>query len=203
MQYANVFGAARRACPDVAFELRPFRPDLLVGGDAVADLCRGVLDLDDLDTTGWHRNVGAMPLELTRVLHGHPLAPLPGSRSFGDELERAASGQSSERPVEWLASRSRAWDIPESAGTTRSREMLRRYAWATFEPANRRLIDREGWPTDHFATPPERTAPADDSLAVLDELWSTPDTETTAQYLVAALGELAGGDPAERDRSSP
>ena len=66
------------------------------------------------------------------------------------------------------------WKIPDSEAVVRSREVLQRYAQATFEPENQQLIRELGWHTDSFI-PPIHPAEdvAGDGLAELNDLWSS------------------------------
>ena len=171
-----------RTAPSVALELRPFRRDLLDGGDVVIDFVRQHLGLDaPTDAAEFHANPG-LPLDFANLLRGAP------TELIEDEPIDMGLRQMK------LGDLARHWDIPESSTVRRSRAILQRFAFEQFEAGNQRLLGTFNWPTDRFVEPPvEPRLDSTADLSELDQLWE-PDP-TAQAYLQAALAELAERSP--------
>ncbi len=177
--YWETFELTRALAPSLTFDVRPFRRDLLVRGDVVDDFATGFLGLvDPPDTSDRSENPG-IPLDLVNLLRGAPLElldPLAGRRGW----RQGALGPIAQR-----------WNVEESAQVREARELLRRFAFSTFENDNQQLLESLGWPTDSFiAGPPPEMPCSGDELAALDELWAPPATDTVRAYLFAAMKEM-------------
>ena len=180
VRYLRTLDRVRAEAPSVAFEMRPFRSDLFVGGEVVSDFAAAVLGCHDapaLRADDGRSNRG-FPLELSILLRAAPpgmfWASLHDNRTL-DRLKRFVL----------------AWDDgPESESVARSRAVLRRYCTDTYEPENRMLVETLGWRTDHFVTP---AAPALDvvgDLVQIDDLWSPSASEGERQLIFRALAAL-------------
>ncbi|MDQ1532397.1 MAG: hypothetical protein QOF28_158, partial [Actinomycetota bacterium] len=186
LRYADTLDQVRRLAPNLSFDVRPFRPDLLVGRDVVVDFARGFLGIEDPPAaTAIDDNVG-LPLDLANLLRGAPAALLddPGSRinTGARQLALGVLGHS--------------WTVEESRAARESRHVLHRYAYREFEPRNRDLAAQLAWPTESFVPPPE---PADPELEAdveaLDDLWRPRASPTARAYLYAALSQLVTRRP--------
>ena len=143
LEYVATWTGVRERAPGVAFEVRPFRRDLLHSGDIVGDFAHHFLGVEQAvsprSAAGAWDNQG-LPLDVANALravpdgilwtHGH------GNRRL-DAVRRIVA----------------RLDLPESEAARRSRLVLRDYAHERFEIGNRRLISALGWPTDGFVAP--------------------------------------------------
>lgn len=188
LDYAGSLEHARQVGPAVAFEARPFRPDLLRGGDVVADFFVDVLGVPDPTTeTALDENPG-LSLDLVALLRDHPeLYATPGV-GVGGQIETALRQHQ-------IAKLVAGWDIAASPEAVRSRLILQHFSHDRFEPANRRLIAAEGWATDHFVA--SSTDPGG-QLGELDHLWQRPTDPTAAAYFRAALTDLIAAEESRR-----
>jgi len=171
----------REVAPHVSFEMRPFRDDLLVGGDVVVDFATTFLGAEELTVAARdeQRSNRGLPLELVMMLRG-------GKDRFW------ASHHDNDR-LDQLRDIVTRWDIPESGQVRRSREVLQGFCHRRFEPGNRRLIEALGWDTEQFVpVPEESTGPGavDADLAALDELWTSTATDAVRELVFCALAEL-------------
>jgi hypothetical protein len=83
------------------------------------------------------------------------------------------------------------WDLPEAEIVARSRQVLQRYAHATFESDNQRLVRELGWNTEYFVPPAEPSEEAADTgLAELNVLWKSAASDAERQALLRALRQL-------------
>jgi hypothetical protein len=180
LRYADTRDATRALAPSVSFEVRPFRPDLLVCGNVVVDFVRTFLGIvepagaDDLD-----ENVG-LSLDFANLLRGAPASLLndPGVRvnAGGRQLKLGLLG--------------RSWGLEETAAACESRAVVHEYAYAEFEPRNQALIDALQWPTDTFVPVPDGGDSQVRALTDLDALWQPPESASARAYLYAALSDL-------------
>jgi hypothetical protein len=178
--YCATFDMVCSRAPNVAFIVRPFRPDLLHAGDAVTDFAANFLGLVDVsggqthtwDNRGW-------PLELVNILRyapdgllwtsPHDNAKLAGLRKFGVT----------------------DWPLDESTKARSSRLILQAFCHAEYEAGNQRLINHLGWSTDHFVPPVELEGLAGATdLAELDSLWEPDASESERALLFHALSAL-------------
>lgn len=164
LEYLDTWLGVRERAPSVSFEVRPFRPDLLRGGNVIDDFAGHFLGLTAATTLsapfpGTWRNRG-LPLDVANVLGRLP----PGL------LWRPGHGN---RRLDAVRALIAHLDVPESEAARRSRLVLQSYAHRRFEDGNRTLISQLGWPTEAFV-PPVDGDQADATLDVscLDELWS-------------------------------
>ncbi len=180
LRYADTVEAVRRLAPGISFDVRPFRPDLLEGGDVVVDFTRGFLKIDDAPGVENNNENPGLSLDFAILLRGAPktLTEDPGTRM-----------QTGARQLR-LGMLGRTWNIDDSPAALESREVLQSYAHREFEPRNRDLIADLGWPTESFVPPPEETPPAGTDLTALDDLWTPHAPESARAYLYAALADL-------------
>jgi hypothetical protein len=180
LRYADTADLVAGIAPHIDFDVRPFRPDLLVGGDVVADFARGFLGLDDAPPApGVHENPG-LSLDFANLLRGAPAALLddPGTRMNSGARQLA------------LGMLGRSWGLAESQEARESRAVLQGYAYEEFEPRNRVLAAARKWPTPSFVPPPDDARSQVRSLTDLDALWQPPQSASARAYLYAALSEL-------------
>jgi len=100
------------------------------------------------------------------------------------------------------------WNIPQTDRAMRAREILQRYAYATYEQGNQSLIGELGWDTENFVSPIHGDGDADAGLAELDILLRSGASDAERHILYCALQQLLAdgatsrpGSPGER-RSS-
>jgi hypothetical protein len=182
LRYAEALAALEAGAPSVSFEPRPFRPDLLDGGDVVADFAGwlGVAPPDQpiVDNPG-------MPLDLAILLRGAPPDVLAEATKVDGGLRQLRLGVVA-----------RTWGVAPSPVVERSRQVVRAFAHHELEPGNRELIARCGWQTECFVPPPP--AGVEPDVGVLDELWEPADSPATLAYLhraVASLLDSMAGSP--------
>jgi hypothetical protein len=175
IQYLNTLRAVRAAAPHVSFEMRPFRADLLDGGDVVSDFTRVVLRLDGVPpvTAGWSNRT--LPLDAAILLREAP------PKMFWSDIHDNKIFY----PLKALIL---GWNVRESEAVARSRDVLQRYAWATFESDNQQLIKELGWRTESFIPPIESAEDASgDGLAELNDLWRSRASASERQLFFNAL----------------
>jgi hypothetical protein len=176
IQYLKTLRAVRAAAPHVSFEMRPFRADLLDGGDVVSDFARVLLRLEGLPpavTERWSNRT--LPLDAAILLRTAP------PKMFWSNIH-------DNKTFYRLKAMILGWNVPESEAVARSREVLQRYAQATFEPDNQELIRELGWQTDSFIPPIERAEDASgDGLAALNDLWRSRASPEERQLFFNAL----------------
>lgn len=180
LRYLETLRSVSERAPRVSFEPRPFRRDLLVGGDVIDDFGRHFLGLVDGRNTRrpedrWS-NV-SLPLEVANALHALPAGRLRSSLDDNrllDAIKRLVADA----------------DARETSETRISRLILRDFAHRTFEPGNRDLMRALGWPIEAFVAPVEdELGPAEGRLDRLDELWRSSASEIEMALLHAALAE--------------
>jgi hypothetical protein len=188
LHYGHRLVAAETAAPSVRFEVRPFRRDLLVGGDAVTDFAH-VLDAPELVGEEIAANPG-LSLDLSILLHGaprHVTATPEHLRVNGIETGRRRLS---------LAVVTAGWDLPTSAQADQARAALHAVAHAEFADDNALLVERQGWATDAFVAP--TNDPGD--LASLDDLLSPSIDPTALAHLHNALADLCAAHEKESSR---
>lgn len=172
LDYRATADEIRRVAPDVSFEVRPFRPDLLLHGDVVADFADHFLGLPTSPVKE-RANLG-IPLDLIRILRGAPAGLLWDSAHDNRRLNR-------------LRGMLTRLELEPSAEVVSSRAVLRAHCHHRYEADNQALLRSLGWAPDAFVPAPAPGEPTDADLAVLDELWSMPSAETTRAVLLAVL----------------
>ena len=159
----------------MSFEPRPFRADLLDGGDPAVDFARRFLDGVEAyarpEARIWS-NVG-LPLEVVNAIRHAPPDLLFSSLYDNKKLGGIKALLSS-------------LDAPETEQTAKSRLILQAYCHTVFEPGNSRLIDALGWRTDTFV-PPVEGDPCEGQLRALDDLWEPRASPIELQALYCAL----------------
>ena len=175
IDYLATLDAVREVAPRVRFEVRPFRPDLLLGGEVVTDFSRHFLGVEPT-VPATHENEG-LSLDVVNILRSAPPGLLWDTPHDNRRLDRL-------RPI------LNAVDLPPSAAADRSKVVLQAHCHHRFEPGNRTLIDRLAWATPSFV-PPVAAGGADplgtQDLSVLDALWSEPDDALARQLLFGVL----------------
>jgi hypothetical protein len=180
LDYLRTLRNVADLAPSVELVLRPFRRDLLDGGNIVVDFAGRFLGIDDLPpgSETWWANPG-LPLDLANLLRDAPVG-LFFTGAHNDpaykRLKRAVDD----------------WTVVDSEKAQRSRVVLQAYARAQFEPSNVELIRELGWRTDHFVPPIDEAASAllgdlEPKLDVLDELWEPDASPAERHYFIAAL----------------
>ncbi len=172
----------REAVPNLSFELRPFRRDLLEGDDVVRDFASVFLAVDDaMPEIGPERwtNRG-LPLEAALLLRGAE----PG------RFWRSIHDNKTFYPLKKIVLEG---DWPETDRAKRGRQILHRYAYATFEAGNAQMINEVGWPTEHFV-PPIDSSPNDANAALLelDDVWKTTASEAEKEAFYRELEQQLG-----------
>jgi len=180
LEYLQISDQVRQAAPHLSFEMRPFRADLLDGGHVVSDFARVFLGLGDLPPAStperWSNR--SIPLEMAIVLRDAP----PGM--FWSNMHDNKVFY----PLKKLILQ---WKIPQTEAVARSRQVLQRYAHATFESDNQRLVRELGWNTEYFVPPAEDSEEAANAgLAELNVLWKSAASDAERQVLFCALRQL-------------
>jgi hypothetical protein len=187
LHYRRTVEVVRELAPSVRFDVRLFRPDLLPGGDVVADFTSGYLGIDGAPPLDLPNQNPGIPIDLVNLLRAAP------SFVLGPEAQDEGGWRQGD-----LGPIVQRWGVPDSDAAVEARAVLRRYAHQEFEAENRLLLADLGAPTDHLVAEPPAdrpAAPADELLARLDELWAPAVLEPSASYLFAALDELLGRKP--------
>lgn len=157
LRYLDTLESVRATAPGIDFVLRPFRRDLLDGGDVVVDFARHFLAScteSELTFSGSPANVG-LSLELINLLSHAPQGffgpTVHDNRKF--DRVKALLGDLQAKP---------------STDTERGRRMLQSWCHQCFESSNKELLHQLGWPTESFV-PPAGDVVYD--LRPLDALW--------------------------------
>lgn len=186
LEYLQILHEVRRVAPHLSFEMRPFRADLLEGGDVVSDFAHAFLGIADVApaVTGHRWSNQGIPLEMAILLRDSPQGMFWSDRHDNRTFY----------PLKKLVLE---WNLPQTEGAVRARDVLQRYASATFEADNLALISELGWDTDHFVPPVEAAedAPctadsADTGLAELNGLWTSAASDAERRILFFALQQL-------------
>jgi len=182
--YLGTLAFMHDAAPRVRFTPRPFRRDLLAGGNVVVDFARAFLGIELAsahDPELW-RNRG-LPLELVNALHGVP----PGTFWEIDVAEQV-------NPVlDQLRALTADLDLPTSDEIRLSRLVLQQACHERFEPDNLRLIAELGWETDEWV-PAVQEEVGEATFERLDELWRPRASAAELEVLRGALAELIAAD---------
>ncbi len=180
LEYLRISDRVRQAAPHLSFEMRPFRADLLDGGHVVSDFARVFLGLRDLPPAStperWSNR--SIPLEMAIVLRDAPLGMFWSNMHDNKVFY----------PLKKLILQ---WNLPLTEIVARSRQVLQRYAHATFESDNQRLVGELGWNTEYFVPPAEDSEEAAEAgLAELNVLWKSAASDAERQVLFCALQQL-------------
>lgn len=202
LHYIDTYEVTRRKAPRISFEPRPFRTDLLEGGDVVVDFARHFLGVDPAEVTAdvltrarlslvsrvrdllgavdygddssGRRNLG-LPLEVVNALSQAPRGVVGEATNDNRRFE----------PLKKLVAQS---SIEESDSARRSRAILHAYAFRKFEAGNRALIAALGWSTTSFISPVESSdVDEGQELAQLEELWRPHASPAELELLYLAL----------------
>lgn len=188
LSYLDTLRFMRDAAPRIRFSPRPFRRDLLVDGDVVADFARVFLGLEvevGDDPEAW-RNRG-LPLSLVNALHGAP-AGLLWEEDVAEQVNPVL-----ERLRRFVA----AAGLPEDEDDDLrlSRLVLQQACHDRFEADNRRLISELGWEAGAWVPPVEEEI-GEASFERLDDLWRPRASAAELAMLRRAIAELVDGDRA-------
>jgi hypothetical protein len=165
LDYASTREGVNARAPDVEFEPRPFRADLLHLGDIVSDFAMGFLGID-LPKTGEWANRG-LPLEVANVLNAAPAG------MFWDLSYRNERVKRIKRLLGDLR-------LPEDDRVALSRRVLNKYAFERFAAENAAL----GW--EDFVPPPE-DGDEIPGIEALDSLWAPQASPAELEVLFQAL----------------
>lgn len=183
MRYFETLETVRQGAPNVSFEMRPFRADLLEGGEVVTDFCRVFLGIDDVTPPMEDEWVNrALPFELLLVLRDAP----PGM-FWPSPKRQSLHGNKILNRLRTVVSK---WDVREGQAVLDSRRILQRHCHRVFEPSNQQLIKELGWNTEYFVPPPDDNDEGPDDLALLDDLWKSKASAAQKQMFFCALREL-------------
>ncbi len=184
LKYATTFKQVRALAPRVRFEPRPFRTDLLDGGNVVVDFAGRDLDLEVVPGEAPMINRG-LPLEVVNLLRS-----APRGRFWSSEHDNSELGRIKELIGDL--------QIPESPEVRRSRQILQAFCHRTFEAGNRELIRELGWATTEFVPAPDE--PVEGELEELDELWSSNASGPEREIMFHAITRALDAGPRKRKR---
>lgn len=172
LHYLRTKASLAAAAPNVSFEIRPFRADLLSHGSPAVDFAEHFLAADDLalDEHDQRVNVG-LPLELVNAMRLGP-PDLLGRDVFDN------------RVLGRLQSMLRDFDAPESARIRRSRLVLQAYCYELFGDENQTLVAAERWQAGEFVPATDLTGW---DITELDDLWTPAASEAELALLYRAL----------------
>lgn len=165
LHHASTVRAVQRLAPDVEFEPRPFRMDLLDSGDVVADFALRFLGIE-VDEIPEPANRG-LPLEVVNALRAAPPGMFwdsPHDNGRVERIKRLYVGK----------------PLPEDERIALSRQVLRKYAYDRFASDNAEL----GW--NDFILPPDDGGRIP-GLDALDELWEPRASPAELSILFGAL----------------
>ena len=179
IDYLQTLNVVRDAAPHMSFEMRPFRKDLLAGGHVVSDFASVFLGLEDLpsEVTRERQSNRGLPMEAAILLRDAP------SGLFWSSIHDNKIFY----PLKKLILQ---WEIPQTDVAMHTREILQRYAYATFEQGNQALIAELGWDTENFVSPIHRDGDGDAGLAELDTLLRSGASDAERHLLYCALQQL-------------
>jgi hypothetical protein len=163
-RYATGRRALRAVAPGLEFEPRPFREDLLDGGDVVVDFAQRFLGVE-VNGAGERANRG-LPLEMVNLLRAAPHGMFWDSLDDYDRLHRVKQLHIDQH-------------LPEDDRIALSRQVLRKYAFDRFAAENAEL----GW--DDFVPPPDDNETP--RLGALDQLWAPRASPAELDLLFRAL----------------
>jgi hypothetical protein len=178
LHYLRTLAGVQERAPGIDFVVRPFRGDLLDGGNVVEDFARRFAGF-----TGEVPDVRAnraMPLGVVNALR---LAP---DGLFWDGPEERYPRRALKAAVAQL-------QYPEAEAVRRSRLVLQAWCHREFEAENLELIRRLSWATDDFVPRPDALdadLPDLPDLAALDRLWSPPESLLELDRLYEQLQTL-------------
>ncbi len=162
--FAATQRGVRALAPDLKFEPRPFRRDLLHSGSVVIDFVRTFLGIET-EAVEW-ANLG-LPLEVVNVLAAAPEG-LFWDKSFGNARIGKIKRLVADHPV------------PEGDRVALSRQVLRKYAHERYATENAEL----GW---HDFIPPPDDPNGTPGLEALDDLWKPRASPAELAFLLRAL----------------
>ena len=176
LHYLHTLVGVQERAPGVDFVVRPFRADLLDGGNVVEDFARRFAGF-----TGEVPDVRAnraMPLGVVNALR---LAP---DGLFWD-------GDAERYPRRALKAAVAQLEYPERDAVRRSRLVLQAWSHREFEAENQELIRRLSWAADEFVPSPAVARDAEPAgLGDIDELWSPPESPLELDRLYDRLQAL-------------
>jgi len=179
LRYLRTLQAVRSEAPRLAFDMRPFRGDLLEGRDVVTDFGKGVLGLDTVPplrrNDGWSNR--GFPLEHAILLRDAPPGQFWSSLHDNATIDRIKQGVLE-------------WQVSESPSIEASRAVLQSYCFDVYEPDNRVLIEQCGWDTRNFVPPVETAVDVGGDLAKLDDLWCSSASESERQLIFRAIEQM-------------
>lgn len=185
-RYLSTLHRVRELAPDIDLAMRPFRRDLLVGGDVVTDFVSTFLPVHARTPDVVRDDNVGLALDLVNMLQFPAGAPLWTSahhnRLFNHVKQLYADV-----------------DAAPSPDALRGRDVLQAWCHETFEPENQDLVRALGWRTDAWV-PAGAGAPSD--LALLDELWRAPAPPAVVDAFVATL-TMSLGDGCRLPNAEP
>jgi hypothetical protein len=185
LHYLATADWVRNTAPSLSFVVRPYRNDLLVGGNVVSDFTRVFLGLEHVPTASsdvWENQ--GLSLDVVNVLRHAPPGLFWTSPHDNEKLGRLRNLGLAE------------WPITESTNALRSRIILQAFCYEEYEPENEELIRRLSWPTDHFVPPAGSDLDEHDiDLTELDRLWEPDGPEQERELLFHALSALLERPP--------
>jgi hypothetical protein len=166
--------------PSVAFEIRPFRNDLLHRSNVAADFAAvflGASDLPAAQSDDWQNR--GLPLVLANALRFAP------NGYFWDSPDYYLSPWNN--AFTRLKDLFEGFDGTDDERTHRSRLILQAHCHERFEPGNAHLISTFGWPTKWFVPPVDDGLAEPWDIRELDELWRPKSSPVELSLLYHAL----------------
>ena len=162
LHYYNTYQKLKELAPNVFFQIRPYRDDLMDSGNVVTDFINNVLGLKgkvSFEDNLWINP--SLPLEIVNLLRALPEKVLWTSPHDNNRLNdfkkiiKAPYGQESEE-------------------TNRSRQIIGSYCYKKFEDSNKELIGSLGWNIDNFIIHPNDFSNIkNEDLKEINYLWKT------------------------------
>lgn len=178
LHYLDTLVGVQAHAPGVDFRMRPFREDLLVGGDAVKDFAGQILGIDPLEVRGETADNVGIDLVLANLLSSVPAGVLwesPHDNRSLSTLKNVFRGLETD---------------DERAG--HGRRVLQRWAHSLFSEENRELFRVMDWDTGQWL--PDIEAQSGD-LELLDELWTPSASSAELACIHRLLEHVVVGPP--------
>jgi hypothetical protein len=173
LHYLATYRLVRSRAPQVEFEPRPFRADLLDEGDIVVDFAGRYLDVQ-VEPGGTPPVNPGLPLDLVNLLRAAP-------------ADTFWSSAHDNRVLNQIKDVFRDLHVPESEEAVMSRHVLESVCHELFESENRELIGELGWATTEWV--PEPSEPVGGGIELLDQLWAPHASRPELQILFHAIAK--------------
>ena len=185
LRHLRTYRRARRTMPSVTFAMRPFRSDLLFGGDVVTDFARRFLGIDDMPTGASQWSNPGLPLEAANYIHA----------SYGHAFPHTHEGLAR---LNALKGRLQEAEVPETDAIRRSRMIIQHHCHTEHEADNRTLSRLLRWRARPFVPPVDWAGQVPGTLDELDALWHAPAGDAATAVYDAAIRDVLGTTPGRR-----